>query len=99
MSPDRVTPENLLYVVGQLVRDVEHLQQRTEDLNVISEAVTRCNDGVHSIRKTVDGVRMTLPTYATKTDVDDLRNALNRAAIAFAGSAIIFALTIWAVFK
>lgn len=99
MSPDRVTPENLLYVVSELARDVEQLQRRTEDMNVITEAVKRCNDGVHSIRKTVDGVRLTLPTYATKDDVNSLRNAMNRAAISFAGSAIVFALTIWAVFK
>lgn len=74
MTPDRVNQENLVFVVSEHQRRLDHLESRTEDLNVVRRDLS-------TLRQDVDTV---------KTEMGALRRALYTAAISVAGSAVLF---------
>lgn len=97
--PERVTSENVLFVVGDHERRLTRLETKTEDLDVVKHEVKRCADHVHNLRSDIAGVSKTLGEFASKADVDGLRKALYTFALSVAASALIFALTLFAVLK
>lgn len=99
MAPDRVNDTNVLWFVQDHERRVQHLEERTEDLNVIGVEVKRCAENIHGLRGSVEGIRLTFNAYATKEDVDSLRKALYTFALSVAASAVIFAITLLTVYR
>jgi len=106
VAPDRVTTENVVYVVQEHDRRLSHIEERTEDLGVMKADVQRLRDSVHGLRGDVQAVAKQLTLYATETDVKDvkkdvdgMRRALYTFAISIAGSALMFSLTLFAIFK
>lgn len=97
--PDRVTDENVVFVVGEHERRLARVENQTEDLNVVKHEVKRCSDHVHNLRNDIAGVSKTLSAFASKDDVDGLRKALYTFALSVAASALIFAVTLFALLK
>lgn len=89
----------MLFVVGDHERRVTRLETQTEDLNVVKHDVKRCADHVHNLRSDIAGVSKALTAFASKDDVDGLRKALYTFALSVAASALIFALTLFALLR
>jgi len=98
VHPDRVNEGNVVWFVADHERRLEHLEERTEDLNVIRSEVERCNRNIHDLRGTVEGVNQKLNGFASKKDVDALRKALYTTALSVTGSVLVFAVTLLSIF-
>lgn len=97
--PDRLTDENLRFVVSEHSRRLAEIEKRTEDLNLIRADVARVVSHVHDIRGDVQGIRMEMRMFASHEDVDGLRKALYTFALTVAGSALAAMITLIAIFK
>lgn len=107
--------ENVVWFVSDHERRIAHVEERLEDILLVKSNVERCNKGVHDLRSDVAAVRDLLVLKAStasigdlehavnekasKEDVDSLRRALYTFALSVTASAVIFAITLLAVYR
>lgn len=90
MTPDRVNPENLLFVVQEHQRRLDKIEQHTEDLGVIRRDIDACRKA---------GEVTVIDVRELRDALDEFRGLLVKTAVGVAGSLLVFSLTLFALFK
>jgi hypothetical protein len=99
--PDRVNHENMLFVVQEHQRRLDRLEQHTEDLGVVRRDVDVCRTTTEAVRGDIRSMRHELDAelITQRKDLDELRGTLVKASVSVSTTLLVFAATIFAVFK
>lgn len=92
--PDRVNEQNVVWFVAEHEGRLSRIDNKVEDLGVIRRDLGSCREDVGLVRREIAALR-----DHVDGEIGSIRRALYTFALSVAASAVIFALSLFAIFK